>query len=112
VIGADRGALFEALSARWRLRAIRNCPGRYILADAPPTLDPATLLGGQIELHTFQRPAARDLILVADLGAGGLISYLHADGTYLHTLNTEDGFRRKLGQLGIDLAAHQACDDS
>jgi hypothetical protein len=32
---------------------------------------------------------------------GGLISYARGDGSYLHTLNTPDGFARKLRQLGI-----------
>ena len=99
--------MFETLSERWRLRPIRNCPGRYVLADAPPTLDPAALLDGRVATHGFDRPAARDLIVVAYFGPGGLISYQRADGGYLHTLNTEAGFWRKLAQLGIDLPAQR-----
>ena len=102
--------MFEMLSERWQLRPIRNCPGRYILADAPPALDPAALLGDAITLHSFHSSAARDLILVAYFGSGGLISYQRADGAYLRTLNTEEGFWRKLGQLGIRLPARRGHD--
>jgi hypothetical protein len=43
----------------------------------------------------------RDTVLVARFADGGLISYLRADGTYVHTLNTCEGLERKLAQLGI-----------
>ncbi|HYF65761.1 MAG TPA: hypothetical protein VD886_23225 [Herpetosiphonaceae bacterium] len=96
--------MFETLSARWRLRPIRNCPGRYVLLDAPPELDPDALLGGRVATHRFRSPAARDLVVAAYFGPGGLISYGRGDG-YLHTLNTEEGFWRKLALLGIELPA-------
>ena len=44
---------------------------------------------------------ARDTVVVAWLGSWGLISYARADGTWLHTVNTSEGFRRKLAELGI-----------
>lgn len=103
--------MFEMLSQRWRLRPIRNCPGRYVLADAPPALDPAALLEGRVATRSFHSPLARDLILVAYFGPGGLISYRRADGGYLHTLNTEEGFWRKLDQLGIDFPAQRGYHD-
>jgi hypothetical protein len=46
-------------------------------------------------------PGARDPVIVARFEDGGLISYLRADGTYVHTLNTCEGLERKLAQLGI-----------
>jgi hypothetical protein len=51
----------------------------------------------------FRIAAARDAVVVVRLSDGGLISYSRADGTYVHTLNTADGFARKLAQLGITL---------
>jgi hypothetical protein len=45
--------------------------------------------------------AAKDPVIVAPLADGGLISYRKADGTYVHTLNSREGFERKLRQLGI-----------
>jgi len=44
---------------------------------------------------------ARDPVIVAAFEDGGLISYRQADGRFLHTLNTREGFERKLDQLGI-----------
>jgi hypothetical protein len=51
----------------------------------------------------FQVLAARDPVLVVEFEGGGLISYMRGDGTLMHTLNTPDGFRRKLRQLGVEL---------
>jgi hypothetical protein len=59
---------------------------------------------GPVEVQSFQVPAARDPVLVVAIDGGGLVSYAREDGTYVHTLNTEAGFQRKLDQLGIRLA--------
>ncbi len=48
--------------------------------------------------------AANDPVMIAPLSDGGLISYRKADGTYIHTLNSREGFERKLQQLGISQA--------
>lgn len=47
--------------------------------------------------------AAKDKVLVVPLEDGGLISYARADGRLVHTLNTAEGFGRKLSQLRISL---------
>ena len=47
--------------------------------------------------------AAKDRVLVVPLEDGGLISYARADGRLVHTLNTAEGFGRKLSQLRISL---------
>jgi len=84
-------------------RPIRHCPGRFILSGASADLPPESLLEPGAELSEFIVPAARDRVIVALLDGGGLISYKRTDGTYLHTLNSLDGFWRKLLQLGIDI---------
>jgi hypothetical protein len=61
----------------------------------------AVLLGCEAPVTSHDIPSARDRVLVARLRDGGVISYLRANGTCLHTLNTADGFDRKLRQLGI-----------
>ena len=48
---------------------------------------------------------ARDPVLVVEFEGGGLISCLREAGTLMHTLNTSEGFHRKLRQLGVDLEA-------
>jgi hypothetical protein len=81
---------------------LRNCPGRYVLRGGGH-LTLAELAGAEIEEWRFRVPAAHDEVLVASLTGGGLISYRRADGSHTHTLNTVEGFARKLAQLGITL---------
>ena len=98
---------FDELMKAWDWRPLRNCPGRYDLHGARNNLRPQDILGDEIEVNEFSVDAAKDAVLVAKLNDGGLISYRHDDGSFLHTLNTPEGFRRKLAQLGID-SGHRA----
>src|SRR4051794_38706887 len=100
---------FNELIANWSWKPIRNCPGRYVMCSSSADLSPEDLLGRDIEMSTFQVAAAKDTVVVADLGNGGLISYKRADGTYLHTLNTVEGFERKLLSLGIEWKQKRSC---
>ena len=92
---------FDELAAKWELRPIRNCSGRFIILTSSAELSPQELLGNGVEIYTYHVAAARDTVLVARLGGGGLISYRRADGAHLHTLNTREGFERKLLDLAI-----------
>ena len=92
---------FNQLANRWELRPVRKCPGRFIIHTAPAELTPRELLGSEVAVQTFKVPSARDTVLVARLEGGGLISYRRPDGKHLHTLNTVEGFERKLLDLGI-----------
>ena len=65
---------------------------------------PVSALIADIPATIYGVRAARDPVLVVAFTDGGLISYLREDGTLMHTLNTSDGFYRKLRQLGIELA--------
>jgi hypothetical protein len=95
---ADRVTVDEVLTAHpWQ--PIRNCPGRLGLAASMET--PAELLGVDARVSEHRSPAARDIVVITLLADGGLISYRRDDGSYLHTLNTRDGFARKLAQLGL-----------
>ena len=94
---------FEELKTRWNWRPIRNCPGRFLLHEKEVRLSPEDLVGCDVELSEFQVEKAKDIVVVAQISNGGLISYRKKDGTYLHTLNTVAGFERKLSQLGIRL---------
>lgn len=96
---------FGALKAKWSWKPIRNCPGRYVLYGESAKPSPEELIGSEVKLSKYHVPGAKDTVIVADLGNGGLISYQRADGTYVHTLNTAAGFERKLQSLGIDLSA-------
>ncbi|PYS49592.1 MAG: hypothetical protein DMF68_09580 [Acidobacteria bacterium] len=94
---------FDELMKSWDWKPIRNCPGRYVLHSAGNNLRPQQILGCEMEASEYRVEAAKDAVLVVELDDGGLISYHRADGSFLHTLNTTEGFRRKLTQLGIDL---------
>lgn len=64
-----------------------------------PTCEPD--LKDLVTEHSIE--AAKDTVLVAPFADGGLISYRRNDGSVLHTLNTSEGFARKLADLGIPL---------
>jgi hypothetical protein len=103
-------ATFDELIDDHDWKPIPNCPGRYVLSTKS-ILTPGELLGMGAKVRTFRVRAARDCVLVARLADGGLISYLKADNTYVHTLNTEEGFDRKLANLGIDLSCENTESD-
>jgi hypothetical protein len=92
---------FDEVMAAHTWKAIRNCPGRFVLASGPSPLQPTDILGPGASCQTFRVDAARDLVVVARIDDGGLISYQRGDGHYLHTLNTPEGFARKLEALEI-----------
>ncbi|MFY9610093.1 MAG: hypothetical protein WAU45_15950 [Blastocatellia bacterium] len=96
-------ATFEQVFNVGTWQPIRNCPGRYALRGGDSHLTITAIAGREIEISEFRSEAARDTVLVAVLAGGGLISYRRADGSFVHTLNTQEGFARKLKQLGIEL---------
>jgi len=92
---------FDSVKELGEWRPIRNCPGRFVLHGVPPTHSITDLLGENVIVRRFQSPGARDVVVVVRLEDGGMISYQRPSGTWLHTLNTEEGFRRKVEQLEI-----------
>lgn len=94
---------FDDVMSSWVWKPIRNCPGRFTLDKSASNPSMPELAGGDIEVSEFHVEAAKDTVMVARLNQGGIISYRRADGSLLHTLNTAEGFERKLQQLGISL---------
>lgn len=94
---------FEELKSSRDWVPIRNCPGRFRLREAVTGVAPEELVGPGCELKEFRVGGARDPVVAGRFEGGGIISYRKAGGTYLHTLNTDEGFERKLAQLGIEL---------
>jgi hypothetical protein len=92
---------FDSVKGLGEWKPIRNCPGRFVLHGVPPTYGINDLLGENVIIQQFQSPRARDVVFVVCLDNGGIISYHRSSGTWLHTLNTEEGFRRKVEQLEI-----------
>ena len=93
----------EELRSGWGWAPIRGCPGRFLFREGAVDLRPEDLVGPHCGLREFRVEGARDAVIVGRFEGGGIISYRKEDGTYLHTLNTEEGFERKLAQLGISL---------
>ncbi len=93
---------FKKLKSLFEWSPIPNCPGRYILKTPDKHLSISEVIGYEIKTSEYKVDTARDLILIAMIIDGGIISYKRTDGTYLHTLNTIDGFSRKLNDLGIN----------
>jgi hypothetical protein len=94
-------AKFSDLIDRWAWRPIPNCPGRYVLGTGPVATPPDEIVPGAGAGSEHVTAAARDPVIVTPFDDGGLISYRKADGGFLHTLNTREGFERKLRQLAI-----------
>lgn len=92
---------FKTLFDRWPWRPIPNCPGRYVLTTGPVATRPEDIAPGANATSEHVSVSARDPIVVTPFDDGGLISYRQASGMFLHTLNTREGFERKLRQLGI-----------
>ncbi len=95
---------FDRLFAEWTWQPIPDCHGRFRLASGDTETPPEGLVGPNVRITEHRSNAARDAVIVAPLTDGGLIGYRRDDGTYVHTLNTPDGLRRKLLDLGIVLA--------
>jgi hypothetical protein len=94
---------FDEMFRKGEWVQILGCPGRFVLHGVSPAFSVSDLFGHEVPVQCFDSIAATDSVLVVKLDVGGTISYHRADGTFLHTLNTEDGFLRKLEQLGIKL---------
>ena len=91
------------LQARWSWIPMRNCPGRYVLATPDAQVPLAEMVEPGSRVHVCRSPRARDRVLVVPLEDGGVISYQRSDGSLVHTLNTPEGFARKLADLRITL---------
>lgn len=81
-------------------RELPGCPGRLVWRG-DRSMTPEDLAGPDAVVEVFTVDAARDPVHVAALPDGGLISYRQPDGTWVHTLNSVEGFERKLAQLGV-----------
>jgi hypothetical protein len=92
---------FDRLLAAATWRPIRGCPGRLVLAGPPPA-PLASLCADPARAREHLSAAARDPVVVVELDRGcGVIAYRRPDGALLCTLNTAEGFARKLAALGL-----------
>jgi tRNA (cytosine38-C5)-methyltransferase len=117
------GNLFRFYEAyRWKM--IPNCTGRYVcrehslVSPLPPIalLERAgiTTVDGSISLQEFHfvLPDRPDEVVVVPLDhphTTGVISFVKDGPSYVHTLNTPSGFRRKLEAIGIKVTDTDIC---
>lgn len=94
---------YQELLGQLEWQPIPGCPGRFrLLSDSSCAIAPAELAGhngAPVRLISSECRDPFDLVLLS--GGGALLSYLQSDGTYRHTLNTQEGLLRKLRQLGL-----------
>ena len=82
-------------------RPIPRCPGRYVLRGIDRLQGPTFVVNGRGAVTEHVVAKAQDRVVVTRFEEWGLISYARANGSWLHTANTLEGFRRKLADLGI-----------
>lgn len=93
---------FDTLITKYTWNRIYGCPGRFILKHPDKKITIDELLNETAIVNSFSQGSAKDEVLIVKLGACGIISYRKPDGVYIHTLNTEAGFNKKLDKLHID----------
>lgn len=127
----DGNLLLLYQSYRWKM--IPNCTGRYTCRDHKlvSPLNPFSLLqqvgieklgNGSKTIWTdderlkefqFDLPGRPDTIIVVpldDTNMTGVITFVKKEGvSYVHTLNTPSGFRRKLEAIGIKVTEDDIC---
>lgn len=90
-----------SLTARYGARPIRGCPGRAVLR-VESSVRLRDLLDPTLPIHSYDElPSARDAVHVARLADGGVVSFRRPDGSWVHTVNTPEGFRRRLARFGL-----------
>lgn len=92
----------EDLLERYQWIQIPNSTGRFTLSPDEAPLSIQQLIDSE-EMEIKQYPSANpdEMLHVVTLEDGGLISYERQNATFLHTLNSENMFKRKQWELGI-----------
>lgn len=100
MIAVDLRITFAELFEAHPWRPIRGCPGRSVWASTTPP-EELLRLTERVGIPRQHSEAAPDPVIIAAIDGGGLISFEKSDGQFVHTLNTPEGFTRKLNQLGL-----------
>ena len=90
--------MFDLLKSNYVWNPIRNCPGRFILADGVISLSIQDLIGVDIDVYENVFKNTADPVSYCYFKGGGLISYKKPEG-YLHTLCNQEGMERKMAML-------------
>eukprot|EP01061_Rhynchopus_euleeides_P036516 TRINITY_DN61587_c0_g1_i1.p1 TRINITY_DN61587_c0_g1~~TRINITY_DN61587_c0_g1_i1.p1 ORF type:complete len:129 (+),score=35.60 TRINITY_DN61587_c0_g1_i1:96-482(+) len=104
----DGGVWLQRLWDALQWKEIRGCPGRYTLPkgaeNTTPHSDVLLRIGYEGGVLRERSAGCADTLLITLLpGGGGLMSYAKPDGvTFVHTLNTASGLKRKLTALSLE----------
>ena len=81
-------------------KPIRNCPGRFQLIGGHSEISVENLTESENPVVEISIDVVPDKVLIIEFeDGGGIISYVKDNGRFIHTLNTKEGFKRKLNQL-------------
>lgn len=103
----------DDLLKRFQWEKIPNTNGRFTLRQQEPQLSVEAILDSdEVEIKQYPSANPQELIHVAELEDGGLISYQRKDATFIHTLNSQNMFKKKQWELGIiSFSPRQVSDD-
>jgi hypothetical protein len=103
----DGGEILQRFWEMWKWTEIKNCPGRYVTksnVDAQ-VVSPQELCNSLAVRHLPLIHCSADrldqIAVVHFDSGGGIITYIKPNGTFVHTLNTESGYVRKMRALGF-----------
>ncbi|QDU08047.1 hypothetical protein [Gimesia aquarii] len=104
----------DDLLKRFQWEQIPNTNGRFTLSQQETLLSVEALLGSEeVEIKQYPSAHPQEMIHVVELEDGGLICYERKDASFLHTLNSQNMFKRKQWELGIiSFSPRQVPDDS
>jgi hypothetical protein len=91
---------FEKVFGEGNWIPIHNCPGRFRMIGGRSEIPVENLAESENPVVEFLTEIVPDKVLTMEFtDGGGIISYVKEDGTFIHTLNTKEGFERKLEHL-------------
>lgn len=88
---------FKSFKARYPWKPIPRCPGRFILTTRGIGFTGLIRQPGGFRVMLSDK--VPDPVFLFPFKDGGIISYFTKNNTFLHTLGTLEGFRRKLEAL-------------
>lgn len=91
---------FEKAFKTGNWKPIRNCPGRFLLIGGRSEINIENLSESRNPVVEISTEIVPDKVLIMEFeDGGGIISFVKDAGKFIHTLNTKEGFKRKLDQL-------------
>ena len=94
---------FLTLKRAYSWKKVKGLEGKLIFTHENEEMTLKELVKNKVNIQRFDDCNSKDLVLVAKIKDGGIISYIKKDGSYSHTLNDEENFNETLKKLKISL---------